>query len=120
METNIASRQHVNTTREAIKVPPELKIASAKAVDCKICSITEVRDKSLNSASCEAKIVSDCETIQLFTELSPVCPMRLKLKHFVLTTRLLQPRLHHQYYWVVLGSPLEQNKSTKCPDSFIM
>ena len=31
-ETNIASRQYVNTVREAIKVPREPKTASAKAM----------------------------------------------------------------------------------------
>jgi len=63
-ETNVASCQIVNTVRETIKVPHGPKTASAKATwIAKSVVSCETRDKSLDSASCEAKIVSDCKTI---------------------------------------------------------
>jgi len=55
----------------------------------------EARDRSLDSASCKAKIVSDHKTILVLRRAKPVCPAGLRLKHFVLTAGLLQPRLHH-------------------------
>ena len=62
--TNIAPRRHINTVREAIKVSCEPKIASAKAIwIAKAVVPCEARDRSLDSVSCEAKIVSDCKTI---------------------------------------------------------
>ena len=49
---------------EAIKVSREPKIASAKAMwIAKFAVSCEARDRSLNSASCEAKIVSNGKTI---------------------------------------------------------
>jgi len=65
-ETNIATRQHNNIMREAIKVPCEPKTASVKAM-----WIVKVIDRSLDSASCEAKIVSDCKTISALHRAKP-------------------------------------------------
>ena len=63
-ETNIVSRQHINTVREAIKVPREPKKAFVKAMwIAKSLVSCEARDRSFDSASYEAKIVSDCKTI---------------------------------------------------------
>ena len=65
-ETNIAPRQHINTVRKAIKVPCEPKTAFAKAM-----WIAKAVDRSLDSASCEAKIVSDCKTISALHRAKP-------------------------------------------------
>ena len=63
-ETNIASRQYVNTMREYIRVPRESKTASDKAMwIAKYVASRETRDTFLDSASCETKLVSDCKTI---------------------------------------------------------
>ena len=49
---------------QAIKVPLELKTTSAKVMwIAKSVVSCEAIDKSLDSAFCDAKIVSDCETI---------------------------------------------------------
>jgi len=66
----------------------------------------ETRDRSPDSASCEAKIVSDCKTISALHKAKPRLSCEVRAKALVLTARLLQPRLHHQHYWAVLGSPL--------------
>jgi len=80
-ETNIASRQHVNTAREAIKVPREPKIASAKAMwIAKSVVPCEVRYRSLDSASCEAKIVSDCKTISALHRAKPRLSREARVK----------------------------------------
>ena len=75
--------QHVNTVHEAIKVHHEPKITSAKAmwiaksvVSCK------VRDRSLDSASCEAKIISDCKTILGLHSAKPLLSREVKAKAF--------------------------------------
>ena len=71
-ETNIAPRQHINIMREAIKVPCEPKTASAKTMwIAKAAVPCEARDRFLDSASCEVKIVSDCKTISALHRAKP-------------------------------------------------
>jgi len=58
--------------REAIKVPCEPKTAFPKAMwIVKSIVSCEVRDRSLDSASYEAKIVSDCKTISALHRAKP-------------------------------------------------
>jgi len=57
-ETNLASRQRINVAHEAIKVPCEPKIASSKVI-----WVARSIVSSLDSVSCEAKIVYDHKTI---------------------------------------------------------
>ena len=61
--------------REAIKVPCEPKTASAKAM-----WIAKAVDISLDSASCEAKIVSDCKTILALHRSKPCLSRKAKIK----------------------------------------
>jgi len=71
VETNIATHQHIKTMREAIKVPCELKTASAMAIwIAKTVVPCKARDRSFDSASCEVKIVSDCKTISALHRVS--------------------------------------------------
>jgi len=100
-ETNLAPHQRVNVVRETIKVPREPTTTSSKVM-----WVAKSTNSCLDSALCKVKIVSDYETISAPRRLSLACPAKLRLKHFVLTTRLIQPGLHHQHYWVVLGQPL--------------
>ena len=60
--------------REVIKIPREPIIAFAKAIwSAKSVVSYEARDRSLDSASCEAKIVFECKTISaLHREATPV------------------------------------------------
>jgi len=106
-ETCITSRQHVNTVREAIKVSREPKTASAKAMRiAKSVVSCEVRDKSLDSASCEAKIVSNCKTISALHRAKPLLSREAKVKALCANSEATAARLHHQHYWAVLGSTL--------------
>ena len=58
--------------REAIKVPCEPKTAFTKAMwIAKSVVPCEARDRSLDSASCEAKIVSDCKIISALHRAKP-------------------------------------------------
>ena len=84
IETKLALRQHVNVAREVIKIPSERKTTFSKAI-----WVVKSTISSFDSASCEAKIVSITRISQLFTELSLACSVRLRLKYFVLTVRLL-------------------------------
>ena len=61
--------------REAIKVPCEPKTASVKAM-----WIVKVIDRSLDSASCEAKIVSDCKTISALHRAKPCLSREARAK----------------------------------------
>jgi len=80
-ETNITLCQYVNTMREAIKVPREPKTASAKVIWIeKFIILCEARDKSLDSVSCEAKIVSDYETISALHRVKPRMSCEAKTK----------------------------------------
>jgi len=82
-ETNIASRQHVNTMREAIKVPHEPKTTSPKAMwIAKSVVSCEAKDISLDSVSCETKIVSDCKTISALHRAKPRLFREAKVKAF--------------------------------------
>jgi len=76
-ETNSASCQHVNVVREAIKVPCEPKTASSKATWA-VKSIIS----SLDSASCEAKIVSNHKTISVLCRAKPRLSCETKAKAF--------------------------------------
>jgi len=79
-ETNIASHQCINVAREA-KVPCEPKITSTKAMwIAKSVISCEARDRSLDSASCEAKIVSDCKTIPALHRAKPRLSREAKTK----------------------------------------
>ena len=67
--------------REAIKVPRAPKTASAKAMwIAKAVVPSEARDRSLDSASCEVKIVSNCKTISALHRTKPrlSCETRAK------------------------------------------
>ena len=58
---------------ETIKVPLEPKIASAKAIwITKFVVSYEARDRSLDLASCEAKIFSNCKTISALHRTKPL------------------------------------------------
>jgi len=74
-ETNSASCQHVNAVREAIKVPCESKTASSKAM-----WVAKFTIVSLNSASCEAKIVIDHKTISTLRRAKPRLSCEAKAK----------------------------------------
>ena len=75
------------------KVPYEPKTASVKAM-----WIAKVIDRSLNSASCEAKIVSDCKTILALHRVKPRLSCEARPKALCAN--------NHQHYWAVLGSSL--------------
>jgi len=82
-QTKIASRQHVNTVREAIKIPRELKTASAKAMwIVKSVVSCEARDRSLDSASCESKIIPGYKTISALHRAKPLLSREAKGKAF--------------------------------------
>ena len=85
--------------REAIKVPYEPKTASAKAMwIAKAVVPCEARDRSLDSASCEAKIVSDCKIILALHRAKPRLSCEARAKALCAD--------NHQHYWAVLGSSL--------------
>jgi len=67
--------------REAIKVPCEPKTAFAKAMwIAKHVVSCEVRNRSLDSASCEAKIVPDCKTISALHRAKPRLSREVRAK----------------------------------------
>jgi len=74
-ETNLAPHQRINVAREAIKVPCEPKTASSKAM-----WVTKSIICSPNSASCEAKIVSDHKTISALGRAKPRLSREAKAK----------------------------------------
>jgi len=93
--------------REAIKAPREPKTASTKVIWIgKSVVSCEVRDKSLESASCEAKIVSKCKTISDLHRAKPHLSREAKAKALCANNEATATSLHHQHYWAVLGSPL--------------
>jgi len=67
--------------RETIKIPREPKTASVKAMwIAKSVVSSEARDRSLDSASCEAKIVPDCEIILALQRAKPRLSCEAKTK----------------------------------------
>jgi len=67
--------------REAIKVPREPKTTSTKAMwIAKSVVSCEVRDRSLDSTSCEVKIISDCKTIPALHRAKPRLSREAKAK----------------------------------------
>jgi len=67
--------------REAIKIPREPKIVSVKTMwIAKSIISCEARDRSFNSASCEAKIVSDCKIISALHIAKPRLSREAKAK----------------------------------------
>jgi len=81
IKTKLASHQRIYALCEAKKASCEPKIASVKAIWIKKSNSVscEVRDKSLDSASCEATIVSDL-TISAFHKAKPRLSREAKAK----------------------------------------
>ena len=72
-------RQHVNSVLETIKVHREPKTTSAKAMwIVKVVVPCDARERSLDSASYEAKIVSDCKTISALHRAKPCLARKAK------------------------------------------
>jgi len=88
--------------REATKVPYEPKIANAKTIwIAKFVVSCDARDKSLDSASCEAKIVYDCKTNSALHRAQPCLSREAKVKALYANSEATAA-LHHQHDSAVL------------------
>ena len=84
IETNLALRERINVVREAIKVPHEPTITSSKVM-----LVAKSTCPSLDSDSCEAKIVSEHKTISVPHRTKPRLSRKAKAKALCANSGLL-------------------------------
>ena len=84
---------------EAIKVPCEPKTTSTKAMRIEKYVVScEIKDRSLDSASYEAKIVSDCKAIPALHGAKPRLSRKAKVKELCANSEATAARLYRQHY----------------------